>query len=327
MKRICRRSVTVLLAALVLAGCGQIPRADSAAVENLGPGAASASLTTLSAFGSSSSATEERTLLEPVASGTAVKKSTAAVIDYSNTADGYVMAKYTPSTQKRLKAQVRGPSGTVYTYDLTAGQWATFPLSDENGDYKVTVYENITGTKYAAVLSASFSAEMTDSFAPFLRPNQYVNYSAASKTVAKAAELTAGKADSLDKVKAVYGYVVTNFAYDKREAATVQSGYLPVLDTVLARKKGICFDYAAVMTAMLRSQGVPCKLVIGYADTVYHAWINVYSEETGWINGAIYFDGTDWKLMDPTFASSGKQSSSIMKYIADTRHYTAKYIY
>ena len=25
-------------------------------------------------------------------------------------------------------------------------------------------------------------------------------------------------------------------------------------------KKGICFDYAALMTGMLRSQGIPCKL-------------------------------------------------------------------
>ena len=96
---------------------------------------------------------------------------------------------------------------------------------------------------------------------------------------------------------------------------------------MLAQKKGICFDYAALMAGMLRSQGVPCKLVVGYAGKAYHAWINVYSEETGWVNGAIYFDGDSWKLMDPTFASSGKQSKEIMSYIGDGSHYTAKYIY
>lgn len=267
------------------------------------------------------------TTLMPVASGTLVKCNDKALIDYSNTADGYVMAKYTASTTKKLKAQVKGPT-TTYTYNLTAGaDYATFPLSDGNGSYTVTVYENISGTKYSTTLSVSFTVTLKDEFAPFLLPNQYVNYTNAPNTVAKAEELTAGLSEPLDKVQAIYNFVVKNFTYDKQKAATVQSGYLPALDTVLAEKKGICFDYAAIMAAMLRCQDVPCKLVVGYAGTAYHAWINVYSEETGWVNAAIYFDGTSWKLMDPTFASSGKQSASIMKYIGDGSHYTAKYIY
>lgn len=264
--------------------------------------------------------------MQPVASGTQVKKSDKAVIDYSNTKDGYVMVQYTASTSKRLKAQVKGPT-TTYTYNLTAGEWEVFPLSDGNGSYQVIVYENISGTKYSTVTSVSFQVTLTDEFAPFLRPNQYVDYGVAPKTVAKAAELTAGKTDPLAKVQAIYEFVVKNLTYDKQLAATVQSGYLPVLDTVLAKKTGICFDYAALMTGMLRSQGVPCKLVVGYAGTAYHAWISVWSEKTGWVEGVIYFDGTSWQRMDPTFASSGKQSASIMQYIGDGKNYTVKYLY
>ncbi|MEI3141193.1 MAG: hypothetical protein V8S34_06330 [Lawsonibacter sp.] len=33
----------------------------------------------------------------------------------------------------------------------------------------------------------------------------------------------------------VYNYVVKNITYDKQLAASVKSGYLPVLDTVLAQ--------------------------------------------------------------------------------------------
>lgn len=266
-------------------------------------------------------------ILVPEASGALVKKNESAIVDYSNTQDGYVMAQYTAPTSKKLKAQVTGPSGTTYTYDLTAGVWATFPLSDGSGNYRVTIYLNISGTKYSTVLSASFAVSLKDEFAPFIRPNQYVNYTNAPKTVAKAKALCSEKMDALEKVKAVYDYVVTTLTYDKQEAAAVKSGYLPALDTVLVRQKGICFDYAALMTAMLRSQGVPCKLVIGYAGTAYHAWISVYSEKDGWINAAIYFDGEQWERMDPTFASSGKQSKSIMRYIGDGSHYTAKYLY
>ena len=272
------------------------------------------------------SSTALDTVLQPVASGTAVKKNAEAVIDYSNITDGYGMVKYTASTTQKLKAQVKGPA-TTYTYNLKAGQWETFPLSDGNGAYQVTLYKNVSGSKYSAVVSSRFSVTLKDEFAPFLRPNQYVDYSGAVKTVEKAQELTKNLKDPLKKVKAVYDFVVGNLTYDKKKATTVQSGYLPVLDTVLAEKKGICFDYASLMTGMLRSQGVPCKLVVGYAGTAYQAWISVWSEDTGWIDGAIYFDGVSWKRMDPTFASSSKQSSKIMEYIGDGSNYTVKYLY
>ena len=154
-----------------------------------------------------------------------------------------------------------------------------------------------------------------------------MQYTSNSTAVAKAAELCNGLTGNLDKVQAVYNFVVSNITYDKQRAATVQSGYLPDVDSVLAEKKGICFDYAALMCAMLRSQGVPIKLVVGYTGTAYHAWINVWSETDGWVDGVIYFDGKEWKLMDPTFASSGNQSESIMQYIGNGSNYSAKYYY
>jgi transglutaminase-like putative cysteine protease len=260
------------------------------------------------------------------APGRLVKSNTEADIDYSNTSDGYVMARYAASTDKQLRAQVKGPT-TTYTYHLKAGEWAVFPLSDGNGDYQITIYKNVSGSKYAAVLSVSVSVELKDEFAPFIHSNQYVNFDAAPKTVAEAAELTANASTTLDKVTAIYNYVVKNISYDQKLAASVKSGYLPDLDSVLEKKTGICFDYAALMTGMLRSQSVPCKMVVGYAGKSYHAWINVWSEETGWINAVIYFDGETWQRMDPTFASSAGSSEAIMKYIGNGENYTAKYFY
>lgn len=269
-------------------------------------------------------------LLMPEASGLKVEENGRAVIDYSNIQDGYVMVKAS-STGKMLKAQVFGPSYNVdetkYTYNLSPDEWTTLPLSDGNGSYKVTVNENTSGKSYAVLLTVSFNVTMTDEFAPFLRPNQYVNYVDAPDTIAKAAELAGGETDPLTLVQIIYDYVVKNLTYDKKLAATVKSGYLPVLDEVLAKKTGICFDYASLMTAMLRSQGVPCKLVVGHSSKAYHAWINVWTEEDGWVTGAIYFDGNAWQRMDPTFASSGKGSAAIMKFIGNGKNYNPELLY
>ncbi|MBR4292425.1 MAG: transglutaminase domain-containing protein [Clostridia bacterium] len=260
------------------------------------------------------------------ASGIKEKRNSMAVIDYSNVGDGYVMAEYLADTDKKLKVQVKGPT-TTYTYNVSPGKWEILPLSDGNGSYKVTVYQNASGTKYANVLSASFDVTLKDEFAPFIRPNQYVSYSAESKAVKKAAEITAGVKDNLKKVEIIYDFVVDYLEYDKEKATNVKSGYLPDLDEIFMSKKGICFDYAAMMTAMLRSQNVPTKLVVGYAGSAYHAWISVWSEHDGWIDGAIFFDGSSWQRMDPTFASSANKSESIMEYIGNGKNYSEKYLY
>ena len=260
--------------------------------------------------------------------GTASEKNRDAAIDYSNTADGYVTAAWTGQADSRLKVLVNCPGGVTYQYNLrTDGEYEAFPLSDGDGTYTVGVYRNISGSEYAAILSASFPVTLTDEFAPFLRPNQYVNYRPDSAAAVRASELCAGMEDNLKKVEAVYAFVVSNTVYDGEKAKTVTAGYLPDVDDTLRTGKGICFDYAALMAAMLRTQGVPVKLVVGYTGEVYHAWLNVWSETSGWIEGGIFFDGKEWMLMDPTFASGGNSSRSVMNYISDESNYTAKFLY
>ena len=266
--------------------------------------------------------------LQPVASGTNVLKNSAAAIDASNMSDGYVMVRYLGSGTARLKVLITGPSGITYNYNLTiSGEFEVFPLPDGSGSYKVGVYQNVGGTSYSTLYSTTITVTLKDEFAPFLLSNQYVNYTLDTLVVKEAARLCEGETDLMSKLGKLYDWVVGNYTYDYNLAKTVQSGYLPDLDESYAKKSGICFDYASTLTAMLRSQNIPTKLVIGYAGTAYHAWINVYSEDDGWINAAIYFDGKVWKRLDPTFASTGGNSQSILKYIGDGANYSERFIY
>lgn len=286
-------------------------------------------LLSLSVFAGSlpSAPVSAKTIIYPTeATGEKVEDNNKCVIDYSNCQDGYVIVQYKEQTSKVVKAQVKKGSRT-YTYTLRKQSDEVLPLTEGNGTYKITVYEQFQGNDYVTIGSVSISVTFADKFAPFLRPNQYVNYNESTKYVKKAASLTKKCKTDLAKVKKIYNYVIKNMKYDNKKAKTVQKGYLPNLNSLYKKKKGICFDYAATMTAMLRSQGVPTKLVIGYTGKTYHAWINVYSKKKGWITGAIYIDGKKWKLMDPTFASTGKSSKSIMKYIENKKNYKAQYSY
>lgn len=264
--------------------------------------------------------------------GVTVYSNEKASVDASNLSDGYLMIKYTGGKNVRIKVQiVKSGSSVKYYYDLNnAGNVETFPLTEGDGTYSVSVLENTTETKYAQAYSTTVSMTLRNDFLPFLYPNQYVNYTADSKAVAKAAELCAGLGE-LDKVGKVFDFVVDNVTYDYNFAKEVSegkhTGYLPTVDNTLATGKGICFDYAALMTAMLRSQNLPCKLVIGYAGQIYHAWINVYITGVGWVDKVIYFDGTNWTLMDPTFTSSGGRSDSIMKYVTTKSNYSQSFAY
>ena len=200
----------------------------------------------------------------PIASGQKTYKGGGAVLDASNADQGYVMVKM--SSSKKLKVRITGQQ--QYTYDLDGdGEYDVYPLQDGSGSYTVVVYEQVEGNSYAQVLSKSIQANMSDEYAPFLSPNRYSWYTQDSQVVALAQELCAGLSTDREKAQTVYDYVVSTMTYDYMEAVLAVAGqiggYVPVLDEVLQTKSGICFDFAAVICAMLRSQGIPTQMVMG----------------------------------------------------------------
>lgn len=268
-------------------------------------------------------------VLIPEASGTSVIGNDLIAIDTSNSSEGYLCARYSGSAS-RIKIFVITPDQTKYTYDLTASDsWSVLPLTGGNGTYQLEVYENIQGTSYSTLYKEpSLSVTISDEFRPFLYPNQYTWFTADSAAVRKASELAGEAATDLDVVTAVYNFTIKTISYDEEKASEAAAGnlagYLPDVDRTLETGTGICFDYAALMTAMLRSQGIPTKLEIGYSGEAYHAWISTWLEETGWVDNVIEFDGKTWTLMDPTLAANNS-AKAVKKYVGDGSNYTVKY--
>lgn len=245
------------------------------------------------------------------------------LIDLSSASSGVIFVQ--GDSDKRLKFQII-LDDTTYTYDLpNDGTTTAFPVNMGSGNYKLRAMGNISGDKYAELWSQEAEIKLLDEFQPFLRPSQMVDYSPNSVCVQKAKELVVGCSDDLEVAGAVYNFLVENISYDYEKAQNVQSGYLPNPDQTLADKKGICFDYAALAAAMLRSQGIPCQLITGYVspDDVYHAWNRIYIKNQGWISVEIKASGDNWNRVDITFAASGVNTDELI----DDALYTTRFVY
>lgn len=103
-----------------------------------------------------------------------------------------------------------------------------------------------------------------------------------------ARKVTAGKADALDKARAIYDYVFTTMKYDKTGTGWGRGDVLYACDA----KKGNCTDFHSLFIAMARSQGIPARFEIGFplpADkhsgeiVGYHCWSDFYIDGKGWI--------------------------------------------
>ena len=265
-----------------------------------------------------------------------VRSGSKSEINIGNRNDGYISARSKANTSKKLKLSatyVKSTGATVeYRYDLSgAGDWETYSLQSGNGKYTVKIYENVTGSKYSVIQTINVDVKYNRENAPFLVPVQNVNYTAGSNVVRKARELCNEASTDLEKVENIYKYIVETMSYDTAKAGKIANGtltgYLPKVDDTLKTSTGICFDYSSMFAAMLRSQGIPAKLIMGYVAAspkpAYHAWNDVYTKETGWIRirSQVFFRGKDWSRMDSTYAS-GNTNGGRTKFLSEDKNYT-----
>ena len=258
-------------------------------------------------------------ILWPKAEGILFESNDKVLIDYSNASLGYIMAKSLTNDHKRIKIMIV-KDDEKYTYDLNKDlEYETFPLNMANGKYIIKAYENVENDQYSLLFSFDIDVSLENEFAPFLYPNQVVDYDENTLCISKSFELVKDDTTDLARVEDIYKWVLESVTYDWDKVEEVQGKYvLPVLDDVYTDGKGICFDYAAIMAAMLRVQHIPTKVVTGMVSEGYHAWIEVYIENMGWIKPHVYFNSGEWTTMDPTYDAL-KQD-----YDGD---YSIKYVY
>ena len=212
----------------------------------------------------------------PEATGELVSTANKLTIDYSHADQGYVMVHGSPN--KGLKLQVETKKGKLL-YDINSNEeWEIIPLQLGDGQYTFSLFVPASGGKYASGGKMTIEAALGNDNAPYMIPTQYVYYQPDTLAVAKSDEICAGLTTDQEKFDAIREYIKENYQYDFAKAKSVTTGTLPSVDYAWDTGMGICQDLAALAACMLRVQGIPTRLDIGWVgkQRYYHAWNNVY---------------------------------------------------
>ncbi|HRI38299.1 MAG TPA: DUF3488 and transglutaminase-like domain-containing protein, partial [Nitrospira sp.] len=133
-----------------------------------------------------------------------------------------------------------------------------------------------------------------------------------------AGEVTGRQQGPYEKATAIQAYLTRHFRYSLDAPLAEQQQ--PLEEFLFVRKTGYCEHYATAMVIMLRTVGVPARLVTGFMATEWneyghyyvvrqqdaHAWVEVYLPHSGWIrmdptptedNPTV--GGPVWKVLGP----------------------------
>lgn len=121
------------------------------------------------------------------------------------------------------------------------------------------------------------------------------------KTLALARELRQASATSMDFVNATWQYFRDNEFYYDLEPPLGNDDMDRFLFT---NRVGYCEHYASVFAFMMRSQGIPTRVVTGYQGSEYNPISKEYEVRQlhahAWTE--VYIDGQGWVRIDPTAA-------------------------
>jgi transglutaminase-like putative cysteine protease len=115
------------------------------------------------------------------------------------------------------------------------------------------------------------------------------------RVAALAGQVTASATSNYKRAKAIEQYLRTNFGYTLELPGMREPD--PLARFLFERKKGHCEYFASSMTMMLRTLGIPARVVNGFRGGEYndltssyivrekdaHSWVEAYFPEYGWV--------------------------------------------
>ena len=248
----------------------------------------------------------------PVAS----EASSLLSVDESMLSKGGIRVNSHGETNKELLIRIsKGQSHYDYIYQ----EDETYPLQMGNGDYIVTLASLEKGNSYRVLAKEQVSLKLSQEPDVYLHSIPNIRWNNAEMVKQKANQLVTGLKTNREKAQAIYNFVIQNIQYDWNKASGLSNNYIPDLDQIYEESGGICYDFASLYAGMLRSVGVPTKLLMGYYrddNQIYHAWNQVWLAEEGC-----------WITVDTTHDSILWQAGQSEEMIKDMNDYSAEKVF
>jgi Transglutaminase-like superfamily/Domain of unknown function (DUF4129) len=212
------------------------------------------------------------------------------------------------------------------------------------GTYKISVqYSNATedelrqaGTNYPSWLDPyrnftnTYSGQQV-STAQLSRLPGYRSSDALSQVHDLAVQVVAGKTNPYDQAQAIEAFLRANYSYTLTPS-TPPRNVDPLNYFLFTSKQGYCEYFATAMGDMLRSLGIPTRLVNGYGPGSFdeklnryvvresdaHTWVEAYFPHYGWIPFEPTPDGTYFPVpRGSTSAACGRDATACDNSVAN----------
>jgi len=120
-----------------------------------------------------------------------------------------------------------------------------------------------------------------------------------------AAEITSSASNDFDKAAAIENHLRTRFGYTLQLPRSHEKD--PIANFLFERKQGHCEYFASAMAVMLRTLGIPSRVVNGFRSDEFNDLTANYvvraKDAHSWVEA--YFPGYGWQTFDPTPAGPG----------------------
>jgi hypothetical protein len=130
---------------------------------------------------------------------------------------------------------------------------------------------------------------------------------------ALARRLAAGQRSRYDVVERIDHFLRSGYRYDERPPLR----RFPLEAFLFTDRRGYCQQFSGAMTLMLRMDGIPSRVGVGFVPSVFDAlrsaWIIRAIDAHSWVE--VFFPGIGWVAFDPTppVAGAGISTAPVSK--------------
>jgi len=200
----------------------------------------------------------------------------------------FFLAPWAHEVSGNYRALASDSGGAVYNYDSQRA---------------VTRYEADSDIATATATATELRSAVEDY--PSQLSAAYLRLPPLDSRVARlAVQITASAKSDYDRAAALENYLRTHFGYTLQLPRTEAKD--PIANFLFERKQGHCEYFASAMAVMLRTVGIPSRVVTGFRSDEFNDLTGNYvvraKDAHAWVEA--YFPGYGWQTFDPTPAGS-----------------------